>query len=383
MHVYKVAPALTVIEKTVTRALANRFGFVGSHAGGISQSGGSGANLTALVAARNCLFPQTKTNGCGSRRLVLFTSAHGHYSFEKAANICGLGSQAVRSVPVDEQGRMSVPDLHCMISESRKLGETPFFVNATAGTTVLGSYDPLEDIGEVCRQEQLWFHVDASWGGSVVFSDAQRPKLHGAEKAQTLTVNPHKMLGVPLTCSFLLANDLRQLHNANTLPAAYLFHTSEGQPTIDSSSADDAEVWDLADLTLQCGRKGDALKMALSWVRYGSEGFSERIDHAFCVAQHLAELVEESTDIVLASTNPPPCLQVCFYFAPGGSLGTKENNSAHTRRIANALLQRDFLVDYAPSEHGLFFRVVVSLNTTHETVQKLVKAIIASGNSGS
>lgn len=258
VHVYEVSPALSTVEKAVGQRLAGLFGLHGRHAGGLVQQGGSSANLTALVIARNTMFPDTKTNGVSTEKLALFTSSHGHYSFEKAAQICGLGSNSVWPVDVDSEGRMSKLDLERKIATARSLGFTPFFVNATAGTTVLGSYDPMEQISEVCRKEGLWFHVDASWGGAVVFSAAHRHKMRGAELAQTITYNPHKMLNVTVTCSFLLVADLTQAWRSNTLPASYLFH-SEG----DENSAELPH--DIADMTLQCGRKGDALKLALSW----------------------------------------------------------------------------------------------------------------------
>lgn len=99
-------------------------------------------------------------------------------------------------------------------------GETPFYVNATAGTTVLGSYDPLEPIAAICQTHGLWLHVDASWGGSVVFSESEsRGRLDGVQLANSITVNPHKMLGVPVTCSFLLGRDMREFRRASTIDA--------------------------------------------------------------------------------------------------------------------------------------------------------------------
>ena len=109
-------------------------------------------------------------------------------------------------------------------SKRLKVEGKSFFANATAGTTVMGAYDPLEEIADIGQAYGLWFHVDASWGGSVVFSDKYRFRLNGAERANSLTVNPHKVFGVPVTCSFLLTSDLRKFHRANSLPAGYLFH---------------------------------------------------------------------------------------------------------------------------------------------------------------
>lgn len=375
VHVFKVSPALTSIEKTTGRALAAQFGMAGPYAGGTTQPGGSASNLTALVVARNILFPETKIEGYGSKRLVLFTSAHGHYSFEKAAQVCGLGSAAARSVPVDDRGRMIVPELQKQITQARKEGYTPFFVNATAGTTVLGSYDPMPEIAAICKQEKCWFHVDASWGGAVVFSKTHRHKMQGCELADSLTYNPHKMLNVPVTCSFLLAKDVRNFWKSNTLPASYLFHGSDEE---ESSSAADREIWDLADMTLQCGRKGDAFKLALAWTYYGNAGFEAKIDNAFSVSAYLASLVDKHANLNLVSENPPPCLQVCFFY--GKKENTAEENTRATRDIAKKLLHKDMHVDFAAGDKGSFLRVVVNLQTRKSTVENLVKMVVEFGS---
>jgi glutamate decarboxylase len=387
LHVYQVSPVLTIIEKTTARTFASLFGLNGPHAGGTTQPGGSASNTTALVVARNTMFPETKVHGWIGKRFVLFTSAHGHYSLEKAAQICGLGSANAWAVPVDARGRMQVSELLRLIRQAREEGLTPFFVNATAGTTVFGAYDPLPEIAEVCRRENLWFHVDASWGGAAIFSAKQRHKLRGSECADSLTVNPHKMMGVPLTCSFLLAADIRKFWRANTLPAGYLFHGdiedgchngTEGSEHEDSLR--DQDVWDLGDLTLQCGRRGDSLKLALGWIYYGSSGYEAQINDAFDTAAHLATLIHTHPDLTLLSENPPPCLQVCFYFGGHRLLAEeKERNGWRTKEIARRLVPRGFMVDYAPGEFGLFFRAVVHLNTTYTTVEGLVETVVEEG----
>lgn len=220
MHVYPVSPVLTIIEKYITRTLASLFGLTGSHAGGVTLPGGSASNQTSILIARNTLFSDTKTDGYAGRRFVLFTSKHGHYSLEKAAQMMGFGSKNVCSVPVDDSGRLIPAELERLIKQTRAEGGTPFYVNATAGTTVLGSFDPFEEIADICAREGIWMHVDGSWGGSTVFSDKLRQgRLNGVERADSIAVNPHKMLGVPMTCSFLLGKDLRQFHSSNTLPA--------------------------------------------------------------------------------------------------------------------------------------------------------------------
>lgn len=399
VHVYQVSPALTVIEKYTGQRLANLFGLNGPRAGGISVQGGSASNTTSIVIARNNLYPSTKKDGNGDYKFVLFTSAHGHYSVEKAAQMLGFGSNAVWAVPIDKQGRMIPSELEKLVQKAQSEGRTPFYVNATAGTTVMGSFDPFEETAAICRKYNLWFHIDGSWGGSFVFSRRQKHKLAGSGKANSIAINPHKMLGVPVTCSFLLASDMRQFHRANTLPAGYLFHNEDTEPTQNGDAheseleAESPEVWDLADLTLQCGRRADSLKLFLGWTYYGTEGYEQQIDNACEVAAHLATIVVQHPDLILVSENAPPCLQVCFYYAPGkefvyprGVVSNEsqraKNNSKVTEEITHAIVPRGFMVDFAPPSgdddavgNGKFFRCVVNVSSSKETVESLVRSI--------
>lgn len=384
-HVYHVSPALTVVEKVTSRMLAACFGFAGPHAGGVTCAGGSGSNLTSLVIARNALYPECKVVGTrGAHDFVIFTSEHSHYSVEKAAIICGMGAANVVSVPVDDydpsssssssnNGTMSVTALRRLVLAARDRGQTPLYVNATAGTTVHGRFDRIRAVAAVCREFNMWLHVDASWGGAVAFSPAHRHKLDGTELADSLTVNPHKMLNVPMTCSFLLTNDLRRFHAANSLRAAYLFHGPEDD--------DRGEVWDLADLTLQCGRRADSLKLALAWIYYGAAGLGRRVDHAFDMARRLADLVDASPDFTLISSNPPPCVQVCFYYTPRGRMfaGSAENSRV-TRAMIAKMVHRGFMFDFAPGPDGDFFRVVLNCETLPGTVDGLLKGLSEVGD---
>ncbi|KAF4443872.1 glutamate decarboxylase [Fusarium austroafricanum] len=365
LHVFQVSPALTIIEKTTAKTLAHLFGFTGARAGGISCQGGSASNLTSLVVARNTLFPECRASGNGKHDFVVFTSAHGHYSVEKSAMICGLGSNTVCPVPVDEFGCMKPGSLRELVLRAKAEGKTPFYVNSTAGTTVMGSYEPFEEISKICKEFGLWMHIDASWGGPAIFSSKQKHKLKGACLADSLTVNPHKMMNVPVTCSFLLGPDMNIFNKANSTAAGYLFHASQS-----------SDIWDLADLTLQCGRRGDSLKLALAWIYYGAAGFERQIDHAFEQAEHLAELIKQSDDFVLVSQDPPPCLQVCFYYAPGRNLSEDKNeNTLQTKTMVEKMILRGYMVDYAPGPKGSFFRVVVNSQTLPGTVKGLVKGL--------
>lgn len=286
----------------------------------------------------------------------------------------GFGSAAVRTVPVGADGRMDPAALEQLVVASVAAGETPFYVNATAGTTVLGSFDPIGPIADVCAAHNLWLHVDGSWGGPVAFAPPhiRDARLAGVERADSVAVTPHKMLGVPVTCSFLLVRDLRRVRSAMTLKAGYLFHTDAA----DGAEVDTNALWDLADLTPQCGRRGEALKLFLAWLHAGTAGFAARVEAAFARAEQLYGLLEQADDVVLVSSRPLPCLQVCFYYAPGGVLAADEGvNGRRTEEMARRLVGRGWMVDFAPGERGKFFRVVVNGETRVGTVEGLVKAV--------
>ncbi|KAF1738451.1 L-aspartate decarboxylase dtxS4 [Beauveria bassiana] len=379
VHVYHVSPALTVVEKETGRALAAYFGFRGPRAGGVTCQGGSSSNLTSLVIARNALYPDTRENGGEGYRFVIFTSEASHYSIEKAAVACGMGAASCVGVPTDRDGRMCVTALRRLVREAKARGCTPLYVNATAGTTVMGVYDPIRAVKQVCQEYGMWLHVDGAWGGSVAFSRTHRHKLDGTELADSLTINPQKMLNVPMTCSFLLTNDLGRFHEANSLRAGYLFHDPEGAG-VGEEEEEEREVWDLADMTMQCGRRADSLKLALAWMYYGAAGFERGVDHAFAMAAHLADLVDKSPDFVLVSANPTPCLQICFYYAPGGKMAEDaRENTRRTRSMAEEMVKRGFMFDYAPGPRGHFFRVVANCQTQVGTMDGIFRGLVEVG----
>lgn len=372
-HVYTASPALTLIEKYIAHEYACMFGFKKARSGGLTFPGGSYSNIMSLHMARSLKFPEIKKAGVRNHDLVLFASEHCHYSLEKAAILLGLGSEAVVTVNVLPDGTMDVSHLAKCIQEAEAQGRIPFYINATAGTTVYGSFDDLTAIAKIAKQHNLWLHVDGSWGGNFIFSKKQKHKLTGIDKADSLTVNPHKMLGVPCTCSFLLVPDSSEFFVSNSIDAPYLFHQQE---ELD-------EDYDLANGTMGCGRRADALKLYLSWQWYGTRGYEKRIDHAVAMTEYLADRVDKSADLTLLSSNPPPCLQTCFFYSPNGKLGSKEENTRTTTYIASELFRRSkYLVDYSVhKEYGSFFRVVLNAPEVDvSTVDGLVDEIVSIGN---
>lgn len=386
LHVYTVSPALSVIEKATTKALAGLFGLCGPYSGGISQPGGSASNLTSVMVARHQAFPHVKSKGWQNERPLLLTSQESHYSLRKAAEISGMGAQAVWSVKCDQAGKMIPSELRLALCTARQQGFHVFYVNATAGTTVRGAFDPIGEIADICQENGIWLHVDASLGGGLIFSDSKlhRNKLHGIDRADSITMNPHKMLGVPVTCSFLLGADLRKFWAANTVDAEYLFHgtPSDCDQITPPSKVDTNNMFDLADLTAQCGRKGDSLKLTLGWVYYGRRGYGRYVDAALASAVHLAHLVRSHGRLSLVGSTDPECVQVCFYYKLGNSRveHTPDCNTKMSAAISENLPAKGFMVDYAPGPQGKMLRVVTNGSTEIDMLGRLVHAIVDLGS---
>lgn len=369
-HVYTVSPVLSVLENFIGKKYASLF-FTNDtdRCGGLTFSGGSWSNITALHMARSLKFPETKVKGNGTYNFAVYTSDNCHYSVVKAAILLGMGSGSVFKIPINPDGTMNIAELSRTIVQTKNDGYTPLFIAATSGTTVFGSFDDLNGIGKLAKQHDLWFHVDGSWGGNVIFSEKKRKYLSGVENADSVTTNPHKMLGVPNTCSFLLVRDVKMFQKANSLEAAYLFHSRENED----------ENVDLADGTMGCGRRADSFKFYLAWLYYGFQGFQKRVDHAFEIVDYFVAKLKNDSRFTLV-TPEPQCLQVCFYYRPKNY--QPESYTEVTRFVSRELHRKaEFLVDFSTNPlsetQGEFFRVVFNLPILTDTIiDNLVQSII-------
>lgn len=298
---YEAAPVFTRMEQAVLARLAALAGWDAHE--GLLVPGGSFANLYALHLARLRLDPDCLERGHGDVRPVVFTSAHAHYSLKKAVTLLGLGRRALVVVACDERGRMRPDALAREVAAARARGERPCLVNATAGTTVLGAFDPLPELAALCRREDLWLHVDGTFGAAALCSPGQRARMDGVERADSLAWNLHKLLGVTQQCAALLVRRPGSLRAAFATGAEYLF-----QP--DKPHAEH----DTGDLTFQCARRNDALKAWLTWKARGEAGLAARVDHAVTLAEHCAACVAEDPRFHLAA--PPSWVNVCFWWIP-------------------------------------------------------------------
>lgn len=317
-HTFEVAPVFTLMEKYVLDRFASAVGpGFAAESDGLFVPGSSIGNLYGLILARHRVAPEIHTKGAAAApRLVAFVSSQAHYSYLKSVRLLGIGSDNLVSVATDPTtGQMDPAALRAAIRTARADGATPFFVGATAATTVIGAFDPLRELRAVCdeeaggeaaaeQQQRLWLHVDGAWGGAALLSPTHAHHLDGADAADSLACSLHKMLGATLQCSVFVTRHRGALLAANAANAAYLFQPDKLYTELD-----------VGDKTIQCGRKADAFKMWLMWKSLGDAGLAARVDHAFALAAHATRVIDAS-DGALVLAYPPSCTNVCFWYVP-------------------------------------------------------------------
>jgi glutamate/tyrosine decarboxylase-like PLP-dependent enzyme len=262
--------------------------------------GGSEANHSAVIVGLTARLPDFAERGVDGRRAALYVSAEAHHSFVKIAHACGIGRAAVRVVPTSPGSLAMDPlALRTMISADRAEGRTPVIVVGTAGTTSAGAIDPLAALAEVARTEGLWFHVDAAWGGAALLAPALRHHLSGIEEADSVTLDAHKWLSVPMGTGMFFCRDGAHTRAAFGIQTAYMPAATENlDPYVN---------------TLQWSRRHNGLKLFMTLAALGLGGYAERVSHQAAMADLLARrLREEGWRIVHHSplavvTFLPPC----------------------------------------------------------------------------
>ncbi|XP_023218241.1 cysteine sulfinic acid decarboxylase-like [Centruroides sculpturatus] len=352
---YEVASVFTLLERALLDHLRRLIGW--ETGDGIFCPGGSLANMYGMALARYKLFPSVKEKGVRYLPpLVTFVSDEGHYSIVKGQNFLGMGTETVVRVKTDSLGRMIPGELEAAILEAKRKGNKPYFVCATAGTTVLGAYDPLSPLADVCQRHGLWLHVDAAWGGAAAFSEKHRHLLDGIDRVDSVTWDLHKMPGVPLQCSVYLSKHKGMLYGCNGFSAEYLFQPDKYYDV----------TYDVGDESIQCGRKVDSLKLWLVWKGRGSRGMEKLVDNAFAMAEYLADRLRETEGFRLVLPRFE-CTNVCFWFVPPCLRGREDSPEFWSKmaKVAPAIkkkmvLEGSLIIDYHPlgsKSYVNFFRV--------------------------
>jgi aromatic-L-amino-acid decarboxylase len=301
---WRTGPAAVELEELVCDWLRQLLALPPEFRGHINDTA-SISTFLALAAARERAGLDVRQKGLAGRAdlpaLTIYASEQAHSSVDKGAIALGLGLENVRHIGTDAEFRMDAKALAAQIAADRAAGRRPIAVVATAGTTSTTSVDPLRVVGEICRREGLWFHVDAAYGGSAAICPEFRALLDGLELADSVVVNPHKWLFTPVDCSVLLVRDPRALKAAFALAPEYLRTTERG-------------VTNLMDYGLQLGRRFRALKLWMVIRAFGVAGLRARIREHCRLARQFAGWVRGDAGFELCA--PAPFSTVCFRAVP-------------------------------------------------------------------
>ena len=352
---WRTSPSATELEEVVMSWLGRLMGLPQDYTGIIYDTASIGG-FTALAAARESLHLGIREHGMTGRDLPVlraYITEHTHSHIEKACIALGVGRENVVRVASDAEFRMSPQDLAARLDADIAAGMRPMAITATAGTTSTTSRDPIEDIARIARERGVWLHVDAAYAGVAAIMPEYRWVLSGAEQADSIVVNPHKWLFVPMDCSALYVRDLELLRRTFSLIPEYLRTPEES-------------VRNYMDYGLQLGRRFRALKLWFVLRYFGAEGLREHLRGHIALAQEFAGWVQREPDWEILA--PHPFSVVCFRYAPPGrSEAELESRNSKILDSVNGTGEA-FLSHTKLGERYALRLAIGNLRTTHEDV---------------
>lgn len=351
---WRSGPAAITIERTVVRWLAEMVGCPGFS--GSLTLGGSSANLMGLCMAREA---KAAANERGVEGGTLYCSTEAHMSIAKAAALLGLGREAVRTIPVDEAFRMRTDLLRAQIDQDRRSGKKPVAVVASAGTTATGSIDSLSEIADICHEFGLWLHVDGAYGALARLAIPEA--FRGMERADSLSLDPHKWLYQPAGCGCLLYRDAGDARRAFS-------HSAEYARTL---SNDPVEGFAFFEESMELSRPFRAMNLWLSLRYHGLKAFAESIGEDLRLAQALAACVDDEPR--LERLAPVALSAVCFRWRGGDDL------NAMNRTILDRVIRRGRVYLSNAMIKGKFAlrACIVNHRTTEDDVRAVASEVVA------
>lgn len=303
--------ASTYLEHAVLDWLKEIMGF-SKDSGALLVSGGSMATLVGLAVMRHVKAQTGNMRGKGMQQenspMVVYTSTEGHSCIAKAVELLGIGHNYLRKIPIDPDFRMDVTRLAQQISADRQDGLRPVCVAASAGTVNTGAIDPLDRIADLCQREDLWFHIDGAYGGFGIMAEQAKQLFTGIERADSLGIDPHKWMYVPVECGCAMVRDKQSMRDTFSLVPPYL--------------RDDRQLPWFSEFGPQQTRGFRALKLWLALKHIGVEGYRRLITRDVSLAEMLRVKIQSRSDFELVAAGPLSI--TCFRYAPSGStdLGT-------------------------------------------------------------
>lgn len=358
--VWQSCPSATELEQVTLNWLRQMYGLPESF-WGIVYDTASTSNFHAIAAAREQLTDlKLREKGLAGRdlpRLRIYASEHCHSSVDKAAVTLGFGIEGLRKIPVDASFRMIPQALRSAIAEDRSDGWRPFCVVAIIGTTSTTSIDPVDQIADICNQEDLWLHIDAAYGGSAAILPEMRHFYEGWDRADSIVSNPHKWMFVPIDLSAFYTRKPDVLRRAFRIVPDYL------------KTAQDAVVENYMDYGFQLGRRFRALKLWFVLRYFGQEGLAKRIRHHISMAREIVQRVERHPFLELMA--PAPFSVVCFRLHPQGMDDEEGLTELNKRLMESVNATREiYLTDTKLGPKYVIRFAISNLRTTQDHVDK-------------
>jgi L-2,4-diaminobutyrate decarboxylase len=306
MAIYEMGPWATAVEQALVEELGQAIGWEPGQFAGLVTHGGSLANLTALLTARNVALGDAWTHGTAGEGPAPVVIVHGdaHYSIARAVGILGIGTDNLLRAPLDAQRRMDPARLEEMLSRLKEEGRPVIAVAAAACATPIGAFDPLPEIAKVCREHGVWLHVDAAHGGAACLSHKYRHLVAGLDQADSVVWDAHKMMFMPALCAFVFYRDREHRFTAFQQDAPYLF---------DPSAPGIAE-YDSALKTIECTKRAAALGLWGVWSMFGPQLFGDMVDVTFDLGETLYQKLKAAPDF--EPLHRPQCNIVAFRYVP-------------------------------------------------------------------
>ncbi len=327
----ELSPSISKLENDICKWLSKKIGFK-EDSGGIAASGGTLNNLNALVTAKY------STGLTFDKEAVLITSEDAHVSFKKCARILGIEDKNIYLIHTDKNGSIHIPSLTKLINSLLDSGRKIFAVVATFGTTIRGALDPLNEIGNLCKEKKIWFHIDASIGGSFLITNNKFDNVNNfnLRNANSITINPQKLIGIAKTSSLLLVSDINTLKNT--------FHT--GLPYIDSPD----DVINRGELGIQGSRPAEIIKLWLGLRFLGIEGIEKILKDALLKKSLFIEKLDQNKFEIY--TGP---LHIVSFLPK--RMNTEESNN-WTLKAKNLLLKKNYMISRPFYKGKYYLRVV-------------------------
>ena len=360
--IYEMAPANTAMEYRLIEWMAGRIGY-DENSSGFFTSGGTIGNLTALLAARQAKAGYNVwTEGIKEGKdLTVLVSEQAHYSIQRAVAIMGLGQEAAIAVSADQSFRLDMAALHKTYAECVRKGSKVIAVVANACSTATGSFDNIERLAEFCRENDLWLHVDAAHGASVLLSDKYSSLLAGIEYADSVVWDAHKMLLMPALITAVLFKDGAHSYSSFNQEASYLF----------SNQAED-EWYNYAHRTMECTKNMVGMKLYITLMTYGTRFFGQYVDSRITLTRAFADVIKESDDFEFAVK--PESNIICFRYNPPAYSGSLDELQQKVREAV--LGSEQFYLVQAYIKGACYLRsTIINPHTTLEHLKELLAFI--------